>query len=173
MGNDENIYTCAKRLCTSVESLLNRLTGNHGLNASQGYLLLYIGQRHQDGTFMTDLQKELGFSAATISCGVKKLRQEEYLTVETSSEDERLKRLIPTAKSREMAEKLLCGVRRIESAVCGNLTEEEQEILLQLLQKSVDGITDMENSGRKETGRRIPVTGSMPEKQLGKRGKSV
>lgn len=140
MERKEGLYISTKKLSISTELLLGQMMKGSGLTAAQGYLLLYIGEQHPDGTFATNLHKELGLSMATVSVGVKQLRQKGFLTVVVSPNDERQKKLIPTSKFKKVAVQISSAIYKTEEAIYGELNQEEKETLHYLLQKMLSRI---------------------------------
>jgi DNA-binding MarR family transcriptional regulator len=138
MKNKESLYISAKRLCICTETMLGRLLADIGLTVSQGYLLFYICQYHPNGTFATNIHKELGLSMATVSVGAKQLRQKGFLHTEVSPEDERQKKLIPTLKSWQVTVQLSVAICQTEDAIYKSLDIGERNELYNLLQKALN-----------------------------------
>lgn len=135
----EDLYVKAKKLCLCTEAVLDKKLHGDELTTSQCYLLYYIWTHHPEGTFTTDLHRELGLSMATISAGVKRLRRKGYLDVEICSGDERQKKLTPTKKLADISKVLETAIKTAESAVYGKLSEKEKGTLFQLEQKALEG----------------------------------
>ena len=77
---------------------------------------------------------------ATVSVGVKQLRQKGFLTVVVSPNDERQKKLIPTSKFKKVAVQISSAIYKTEEAIYGELNQEEKETLHYLLQKMLSRI---------------------------------
>ena len=72
----------------------------HGdLSGVQVYLMVYLLRHHRDGTYLTEICKEVGVSKSTLSALLKKLRKSGYLRFEENPEDIRRKKVLPTETS--------------------------------------------------------------------------
>ena len=78
------------------ETLADRVMGRKGLTAAQAYMLHYILQHSEEGTSLTAMHREFGYSKAALSSSLKSLRQKGYVRVERCPEDDRRKRLFAT-----------------------------------------------------------------------------
>lgn len=150
MNCRENVYIGAKKLFRLSEERLGRMVGACGLTATQGFLLLYIGQEHPDGTYVSDLHKELGFSMATISGGIKVLKQKGFLTMEVSKTDERLKKVSVTDKFQTVSEKLKQAISQLENDLFDGLDQDEQDAFRELTRKILETKTFPEHKELKE-----------------------
>lgn len=135
----EDLYIKAKKLCLCTESVLDKRLYEDELTTCQCYLLYYIWSCHPEGTFTTNLHRELGLSMATISGSLKRLRRKGYLDVEICAGDERQKKLIPTKKLEDISKFLEKAIEMTENCVYGKLSEQEKDTLFQLEQKVLEG----------------------------------
>lgn len=135
----EDLYIKAKRLCLCTEAVLDKRLREDELTTSQCYLLYYIWAYHPEGTFTTNLHRELGLSMATISGSLKRLRKKGYLDAEICAGDERQKKLIPTRKLEDIFKSLEKAISAAENSVYGKLSEQEKNTLFQLEQKVLEG----------------------------------
>ena len=119
---EEDLYIKAKKLCLSTESVLDKQLYEDGLTTCQCYLLYYIWAYHPEGTFTTNLHRELGLSMATVSGSLKRLRQKGYLEAQICAADERQKKLIPTRKLADISESLEKAIKAAEQADYGTLS---------------------------------------------------
>lgn len=130
------LHRLSKQLCIATEKLLDERLEEYNLTATQGYLLFYIWKSSdQTAINITDLQKRFGYSKATLSGNVKKLRMKDYIRVENSRVDERQKKLIPTEKACQLRKKLEKIIKETEDEVYGTLNESEKKLLYDMSDK--------------------------------------
>lgn len=153
----EDLYIKARRLCFCTESALDKRLYEDGLTTSQCYLLYYIWTHHREGTFTTNLHKELGVSKATISGILKRLRKKGYLDVETCAADERQKKLIPTSKLEMVSNRLEAAIRMTENVIYEKLSEQEKNMLRMLEQKALEqSVPERKNPEKGAPERKTP-----------------
>lgn len=130
---DMGILMAVKSLSLSIDKAFARGGLPDDLTASQGFLLVYIWNYHRQGTFVTDLHRELGLSKATISVLTKKLRAKGYLSVAETAEDDRQKKLVMTEKLRGMGLALTQRIGQANRRIYGDMSRAERETLQGLL----------------------------------------
>lgn len=100
---------------------------------SQHFLIQYIYRN--PGSTAQDLIDKFHVEKATISKGLKKLRIEGYILIEADEQDQRLKKLYPTEKSRDVVK----GIDKIEQAFCDKvirqINSKDLDVLGQILSK--------------------------------------
>ena len=94
----EELLFMMKKISLNLTAQLELNLKNKGMTGSQVYFLVYILRHHPDGTYLTELCREIGVSKATLSALIKKLREKEYLYFLTDPDDVRKKKVLPTAK---------------------------------------------------------------------------
>ena len=112
---------------------LNLKDGN--ISGIQVYFLVYILRHHPEGTYLTELCREIGVSKSTLSVLIKKLRIEGYLCFQENPEDIRKKKVLPTEKLNAEKEQFLQKALQAEKEICGALDGREWEQLCMLEQK--------------------------------------
>lgn len=122
-----------KKISLGIDGVVDWCVAQNDLTPSQGFLLVYIWNYHQQGTFVTDIHRELGVSKATVSGLIKKLRQKGYLSVEEVPDDDRQKKIVITKKLQTEAGCLTEQMRHINRRIYRDIGSEEMEVLLKLL----------------------------------------
>ena len=77
----EQLVQDNRQICLRMERLANRFMEAEGLTAVQGHLLLYILLKGDSGTSLTAIHREFGYSKATLSGMLKRLREKGYVRV--------------------------------------------------------------------------------------------
>ena len=71
----EELLFMMKKISLNLTAQLELNLKNKGMTGSQVYFLVYILRHHPDGTYLTELCREIGVSKATLSALIKKLRE--------------------------------------------------------------------------------------------------
>lgn len=131
---ERQLYLMRKISLNLTEQLeLNLKDGN--ISGIQVYFLVYILRHHPEGTYLTELCREIGVSKSTLSVLIKKLRIEGYLCFQENPEDIRKKKVLPTEKLNAEKEQFLQKALQAEKEICGALDGREWEQLCMLEQK--------------------------------------
>lgn len=91
-----------RRIGIQMELLMGQAMAEKGLSAAQGHILLFILSHAQEGTSLTEIHQEFGYSMASLSSILKRLRKHGYVRVEPCLEDNRRKLLYPTEQAEEL-----------------------------------------------------------------------
>lgn len=131
---ERQLYLMRRISLNLTEQLeLNLKDGN--ISGIQVYFLVYILRHHPEGTYLTELCREIGVSKSTLSVLIKKLRIEGYLCFQENPEDIRKKKVLPTEKLNAEKEQFLQKALQAEKKICGALDGREWEQLCMLEQK--------------------------------------
>ena len=68
-------------LCIQAEQCIGRRLASTGLTAAQAQILLCLLDRDGQGTLLTEIHRAFGYSMATLSSMVKRLREKGYIRV--------------------------------------------------------------------------------------------
>ena len=118
-----------RRISILLDAKTERATAQEGLSATQTHMLLYILRHTPQGTSLTDIHQACGYSMATLSNILKRLRQNGYVRVEPCETDNRRKLLFATEKGARL-EQFLAGVI---SDTCNQVYQDFTESELQQL----------------------------------------
>ena len=137
-------------ICIQMEQYVNRCLAPAGLTAIQAYLLLYILHHSDQGTSLTAIHREFGYSMATLSGMLKRLRSKGYIRTEPCGEDDRRKLLFGTEKGQQIRPLLECSIRQVQGQLCDHLSPEELNALSQIQGKMMKNLTDLREKNEKE-----------------------
>ena len=104
----------------------------HGdLSGVQVYLMVYLLRHHRDGTYLTEICKEVGVSKSTLSALLNKLRKSGYIRFEENPEDIRRKKVLPTEKQEfwRLGRKILTRFSEMDCIRTHKMTEQEVSVL--------------------------------------------
>ncbi|MBM6827344.1 MarR family transcriptional regulator [Mordavella massiliensis] len=117
----------------------------HGdLSGVQVYLMVYLLRHHRDGTYLTEICKEVGVSKSTLSALLKKLRKSGYIRFEENPEDIRRKKVLPTEKLMQEGAVFVEQARQMEAQICGVLDAEEKQEFWRLGRKILTRFSEMD-----------------------------
>ena len=109
MPRSEDLFLLLKRISWTLTAQLELRLKERNMRGTQVYFLVYLLRRHPQGTYLTELSREIGLSKSTLSPLIKRLRESGYLCVQENPSDVRRKRVCPTekllAEQRELLEK--------------------------------------------------------------------
>lgn len=132
---EEEMLYMMKKISLNWTMQLKMQLKSKNMTGIQVYFVVYILRHHPEGTYLTELYREIGISKATLSAMIKKLRNEGYLYVETDFKDIRKKKVLPTEKLMADKEMFLKQADKVEYGICKVLDQQEKKNLLELEHK--------------------------------------
>lgn len=138
-------------ICIQMEQCANRALAPLGITAVQAHLLLFILDHGEEGLSLTAIHRTFGYSMATLSGMLKRLREKGYLRVEHCVNDDRRKLLFGTEKSQRDRKGLERAVRMSERQLYGCFSQEELQTLDSMQQKLLRHLSTLAEEKRKET----------------------
>lgn len=142
----EELLFMAKKIGLDLTSQLEFYLGDQEMSGVQAYFMVYILRHHPEGTYLTELCREIGLSKSTLSAMLKKVGKAGYILFREEPEDIRKKKILPTDKLRAEDEQLLRKADRMESELFSVLDQQEKALLWKLERKLLLHLTDMEHS---------------------------
>lgn len=142
---EEELLFLLKKINIDLEVRLEKELSKQDMSGTQVYFLVYILRHHPNGTYITELCREIGISKATLSVLVKKLREKGYLYFRENPEDIRKKKVLPTEKLAAEGSELLRQAERMESGICSGLNGIEKQRLCELEHKILKGLSKIED----------------------------
>ncbi len=144
VGTEELLFMM-KRISLDMTARMEKCLRYKDVTGVQIYLLVYILRHHPDGTYLTELCREIGVTKPTISALIKKLREKGYLYFHEDPADVRRKKVLPTAKLRVEGEEFLEKADRMETEICSVLDDQEKAQLWRLEKKIILQFARMEH----------------------------
>ena len=137
-------------ICIQMELLANQSMSPAALTAVQAHILQYILRHREHGTSLTAIHRDFGYSMATLSGMLKRLRDKGYIRTETCAVDDRRKLLYPTEKGVQVQEFLDDTIRAIEGEMYSCFSPEELATLDCLQKKMLHHLADLIQQRQKE-----------------------
>ena len=139
-----------RQICIQMERMANYYLAASDVTGVQAQMLLYILRHSETGVSVTDLHQISGYSKATISNLVKRLREKGYIRVEACEEDDRRRLLFSTEKGRRIQALLVASIREVENSLYRGLSAEELSTLDHLQKRMLQNLMMFQTQSHKE-----------------------
>ena len=149
----EELLFRIKKIGLNLAALMELNLKNESITGVQVYFLVYILRHHPQGTYLTELCREIGVSKPTLSALIKKMREKGYLYFLADSDDVRKKKVLPTAKLEAEGEEFMKKADQMETEICSVLDGQEKTQLWNLERKLMSQFGRMEHSENDEKNR--------------------
>ena len=148
--SQERILRDNRRISVLVEQWVNSAMAPWGLTAAQVQVLLYVLGHSDRGTSLTQIHREYGYSMASLSCIVKRLREKGYIQAEHWEGDERRKLLFATQSARELQHHLARSTQHLRKQLYRGFTPQEICDLDRLQRKLLSSLSTLTHSAKEE-----------------------
>ena len=142
-----NAMRLLKIIHIQMEEHANTMMEKYDLTAAQGDVLGYILEHEKIEINSTMIHQQLHLSRATISVLLKKLRAKGFLEFRDNPKDDRQKQIVLTAKAKCVQQELEKNLRKIQSCLFEEISEEEVEIMTDILKRM---LTNLKKNDGKE-----------------------
>lgn len=140
-----------RKICIQAELYANSILAAQGVTAVQANALQYILRRADpNGTSLTELQREVGYSKAALSHILKTLRLKGYVRTESCSSDGRTKLIFPTEAGEQLGEYLDEAFHTLQRQIYGDFSQAELEALDQMQEKMLHNLSILTEHSQKE-----------------------
>ena len=148
--NRSRLARDSRQICIQMERLANEYLAGADITGVQAQMLLYLLRQGETGASVTDLHQVSGYSKATISNLVKRLREKGYVRAEPCREDDRRRLLFTTEKGRRQQALLMTAVRSVEDALYQGFSPEELSTLDRLQKRMLQNVSAVHTQIHKE-----------------------
>lgn len=122
----QNLLCTFKQLQLALEQYGKVQLKELDLSTTQGMVLYYLLTQKGRRLCAVDLHTALGLSKSAVSSTLKGLRQKGYLDVEVDPADDRKKRIVLTAKARQVEAALDAGLERQQRELCADIPDQHK-----------------------------------------------
>ena len=156
-GRNEYDYTYhVGRMINGLSHQLKRqmcaLEEESGLTNMQSLVLHYIAfQTVERDIYQKDVEKAFQIRRSTATGILQFLEKEGYIYRETVERDARLKKIVPTEKTKELHGHIISNIRYMEALLRKDIPREELEVCIHVLERMSANLADYENDRGKET----------------------
>ena len=111
-----------------------------GLTSTQGYLLGWLTRNADRSVTPSELGRSFRLSQPTISGILQRLETKGFVTMEADPNDRRRKYVRTTERAAECHQQIISNFRDMERRLAAPLSAEEQETLVALLDRMINGL---------------------------------
>ncbi len=140
----------SRQINIQMEQMANRCLAEAGITGVQAQMLLYLLRHSERGVSVTELHQVSGYSKATISNLVKRLREKGYVRVEPCLEDDRRRLLFGTEKGCRVQTLLSDSVRDVEDQLYRDFSPEELSTLDRLQKRMLHNLWTFQTHSKRE-----------------------
>lgn len=130
-----------RQISIQLEQLANHALAAVDITGVQAQTLLYILRHSDTGASVTVLHQVTGYSKATISNLIKRLREKGYVRVESCQEDDRRRLLFSTEKGQRIQGFLTQSIQNAEDVLYSGFSPGELSTLDQLQKKMLQNLS--------------------------------
>ena len=105
------------------------------LTVMNGWILHYLSMNEGKEVFQKDIENEFGITRSTVTGIIKLMEQKGFITRISVPKDARLKQLVLTDMGRKYEEQMGSQMRQNNLQLQKNITEEEMETFLRVIDK--------------------------------------
>ena len=105
------------------------------LTVLSGWILHYLSMNEGKEVFQKDIENEFGITRSTVTGIIKLMEQKGFITRISVPKDARLKQLVLTDMGRKYEEQMGSQMRQNNLQLQKNITEEEMETFLRVIDK--------------------------------------
>lgn len=133
-----------------LEMWVNQALSGKGITGIQAQLLFEILCRGEDGASLTELHRLSGYSMASLSSLIKKLREKGYVRAEACPWDDRRKLLFATEKGRAIRDFADNAIREIQAQLYAGFSGDELAALDRFQKKMMQNLSVLSQGGPME-----------------------
>ena len=148
--NQERLLQDGRWLCIQLEQCVSRRLSSLGITAVQAHILLFLLCRGDQGTVLTDIHRAFGYSKATLSGMVKRLREKGYVRTERCQGDDRRRLLFATDSAKQMQPQLEAAIGSVHGRLYEGFSPEELCTLARLQRRLLQNLSVLITQSQKE-----------------------
>lgn len=149
-ADQERMLRDGRWLYIQIEQCVSRRLAPSGITAVQAHILLFLLCRGDRGTLLTDIHRSSGYSMATLSGMVKRLREKGYIRAERCQEDDRRRLLFATEKARRLRPALEETIQGVHGRLYDGFSQEDLCALDHLQGKLLQNLSALTAQYQKE-----------------------
>lgn len=110
------------------------------VTGTNSWIICYLAENENRDVFQRDIEKEFGITRSTASKVIDLMEQKELVERQKVPHDARLKKLVLTEKSRQLAESIAKDKENLEATLTKGFTEEEKATLAEYIKRMKDNL---------------------------------
>lgn len=132
---------CLQRLIHQKVEVL-KAESKDDLSLVQAHTLRYLDEHKEEDVFQRDIEKILNVRRSTCTEILNVLERDGYIERHSVNSDKRLKKLVLTAKTKELHLTISKNVERLEALLKKDINEEELEIFFKVIDKMKQNVKE-------------------------------
>ena len=148
--DQERILRDNRRISIQMEQLVNSALAPWGMTADQTQILLYVLRHSQEGTTLTQIHREFGYSMASLSGIIKRLKEKGFVRTEHWDGDERRKLIVATSSALELQQRLDRSSAQVRQRLWRCFTPQELHDLDCLQRKLLSSLCTLTHQAKEE-----------------------
>ncbi len=148
--DQERILRDNRRISIQMEQLVNSALAPWGMTAAQTQILLYVLRHSQEGTTLTQIHREFGYSMAALSGIIKRLKEKGFVRTEHWDGDERRKLIVATSSALELQQRLDRSSAQVRQQLWRCFTPQELRDLDCLQRKLLSSLSALTHQAKEE-----------------------
>ena len=132
---------CLQRLIHQKVEVL-KVESKDDLSLVQAHTLRYLDEHKEEDVFQRDIEKVLNVRRSTCTEILNVLERDGYIERHSVNSDKRLKKLVLTAKTKELHLTISKNVERLEALLKKDIDEEELEIFFKVIDKMKQNVKE-------------------------------
>lgn len=140
----------SRQISIQMEQMANCCLAQAEITGVQAQMLLYLLRHSEGGISVTELHQITGYSKATVSSLVKRLREKGYIRMEPCLEDDRRRLFFSTEKGRQVQALLVDSIRKVEDLLYQGFSPEELSTLDGLQKRMLNNLRTFQTHSKRE-----------------------
>ena len=132
---------CLQRLIHQKVEVF-KVESKDDLTLVQAHTLRYLDEHKEEDVFQRDIEKVLNVRRSTCTEILNVLERDGYIERHSVNSDKRLKKLVLTAKTKELHLTISKNVERLEALLKKDINEEELEIFFKVIDKMKQNVKE-------------------------------
>lgn len=143
MRNQQHIGKAINIFSNRIHRKITKEATKYGLTGVQARILGFlVRQLDKRDIFQKDIEEELDIRRSSVTSVLQLMEKNGYIRRESVSEDARLKKIVITEKGMEIDAKVYNYILEFEEYLSSQLSDEEEKILIELINRLSDKISD-------------------------------
>jgi len=138
------IRTANNLFMRSLDNYTNDKYGDDAPAIAHGWVLDYLAHNQDKDIYQKDIEKEFGLTKSSVSCMLKILEERQCIKRQSVQEDARLKKIIILPKGETIYKQGRENLRIFEEKMAENISEEDKEVFLRVLNQFKENILSSE-----------------------------
>lgn len=150
LNHSENYGAYIQRLAKKIKYLADDNLSKHNITLEQVKIIGFLDIHSNAVVYQKDIETEFGIKRSSVTSIMQNLEKNGLITREGDQSDARIKKVQLTEKGRMLSRLLKDYIESLETVIVTGMTEEEKELFLYLLKKSLNNVdTLMKGSNEK------------------------